>query len=149
MSDAFWPRYRQNGIDDVAALPNGWVIMRGDHVTALDRNGKQVWTVNKQKHGFLDRNRLHITSRGDALIVTHQRMSHTGAFCQVLAAKDGELRWTRQVHGLGVSHSKYFHHVYARIRKGPDRPGEPGSSGAFTETVDKADGSQLSRFKVR
>jgi len=149
--DRFGPKLwtLEHGVDELAAHPDGWLMRRKLEVTLLDRSGKETWQSKLREPKFLDSHIMLATSTGDVVITTHHFMSDSGVFCQALDGKRGEELWACQVPGLGVPHSKYFHHAYARDRADVIDIVSQGSAGAFVVTLDAGSGEEQSRHPVK
>ena len=148
--DRFGPElFKQTGSGTVVAHPDGWIVLRDATLSLLDRQGEAMWHAKMTKPKFLNSHELHVTATGNVILTTHHFMSDSGVFCQAFDGKSGEQQWTRQLAGLGIPHSKYFHHAYARSRKGVVDIISQGSGGAFVVTLDAGSGAQAQRIKVQ
>lgn len=139
----------EHGVDDIVAHQKGWLIRKKAQVTLLDRRGETIWDVAMQEPRFLNRHHMVVTDSGGVIITTHHNMSDSGVHCRALDARSGEELWARQLPGLGVPHSKYFHNAYARSRGEVVDIISQGSAGAFVVTLETDTGQQRSRFDVK
>lgn len=138
---------RRLPVSDVAATQAGWLVLGGGRLGALDREGGPRWSVAIAGGGDLDVLRLTALPSGEALVVGHHRMSDSGVSVQLVAA-DGKLHWQRQVEGLGIPHSKYFHEAHARAVGDVVYVVSMGSGGAFWAALDLASGELLRRHRL-
>ena len=56
---------------------------------------------------------LAVGQDGDLLVLEHMAMADSGARLSRWKAQDGSSRWHRDLPGLGIAHSKYWHRVTA------------------------------------
>ena len=149
--DRFGPELFQwkYGVDALNAAPDGWVIRRGNEVQYVDHRGKSRWAIPDATDGFMRTRRIYVTGRGDVFITDHQRMSDTGAKCRLLNAKDGKVRWNAEIHGLGVSHSKYWHDIHATVHGDRVTIRSQASGGSFFEVLDLKTGRRTVRGRPK
>lgn len=146
--DRFGPKlFSLQGEHHVAAHPKGWIVLGSDQIALFDPQGKRLWRSEITKPKFLDSHDLHVTTTGNVVLSTHHYMSDSGVFCQSFDGVSGAQKWTRQIAGLGVAHSKYFHHAYARSRNGVIDVVSQGSAGAFVEVLSSDTGASIQRIK--
>jgi outer membrane protein assembly factor BamB len=133
------------GVESVVAGPAGWFTLAGTRIEAIDRNGKPRWSTDLDASDFRDTRQLLATAAGDLLVICNQRMSDSGVLVQLRSGRDGSPVWARDLPGLEVAHSKYWHHAYARNAGAHVYVVSQGTAGAFYEQLDLASGEQLAR----
>lgn len=134
-------------VADLVAAPDGWFVRIGATVERWSRTGDVVWTAACTCADY-EQQRLATTNAGDPVVATYMRMADSGFSLRCFAAADGALRWTHADQGLGVAHSKYWHHVQLRAIGGTVVVTSQAAGGNFAVRIDADDGSTLVRQKL-
>jgi hypothetical protein len=133
-------------VGDFVAGRDGWFTQVRGKLESWSRTGEVVWSVACVCAEF-ENQRLCATPAGDVLVVTFMDMADSGFTVRCHAEGDGALRWTCIDQGLGIAHSKYWHHVQVRMLGNRALVTSQAAGGNFGVLFDATDGGERLRRK--
>jgi outer membrane protein assembly factor BamB len=125
------------------------VFVTDHQVMRLTPDGKTVWTWPWSNREFFASGGIVDLSDGDLVAYRYCPIADSGVALVRLDPANGKGKWSARCAGLGVAHSKYYHHATAQIEDDNLKVRSKGSAGRFIEWIDLRTGQQVRREEKR